>query len=94
MYDIFYIGNNSSLQERFPFAKQIDSEKDIKSKTKLYWLVEPNIKITDWSIFDYVPDIHINRYIHIWKWDSANYGGLYLKPKSTTCILIHIIIIM
>ncbi len=87
MYDIFYLGDNSELKERYPFAKQITSEKDVVSKTRLYWLLEEDIKITDWGVFDYVPDIHTVKYNHIWKWNSSNYGGVHLKPKKQTSFI-------
>ena len=35
MYDIFYIGDNESLKDNYPFAKQILSTDQIKPKTKL-----------------------------------------------------------
>ena len=47
MFDVFYIGSNSSLKEVLPFAKQIKSVEDVNPKTKMYWLVEPNIEIVD-----------------------------------------------
>ena len=50
MYDIFYIGENKSLKEHFPFAKQILDEEDANPKTMLYWLVEPNTEITNFEI--------------------------------------------
>ena len=45
MYDIFYIGDNKSLEERLPFATRIDDTKDIKSNTKMYWVVDSNTRI-------------------------------------------------
>ena len=81
MYDIFYIGDNDTLKERLPFAKQIDSATSIKPNTKMYWLVDTNTKITDWEIFDFKPDTHTERYQHVWKWNSENYGGVSLLPK-------------
>jgi hypothetical protein len=81
MYDIFYIGNNDTLKERLPFANQVDSVNNIKSNTKMYWVVDTNTKITNWEIFDFKPDTHTERYQHVWKWNSENYGGVSLLPK-------------
>ena len=82
MFDIFFIGKNDSLKEKFPFAKQIDSEKNINTNTKMYWLVEPNIEITDIDIFNYRPEAYDTIYEHIWKWSPKNYGGIKLVPKN------------
>lgn len=82
MYDIFYIGDNESLKDRLPFATRVDNTKDIKSNTKMYWLVDTNTKITDWELFDYKPDVHTENFIHVWKWNQENYGGVSLTPKG------------
>ena len=82
MFDIFYIGKNQSLVDRIPFAKKIDSTNEIYSNTKMYWLIESNIEITDYDIFDFRPEEHDQIYEHIWKWNSNNYGGLKLVPKN------------
>lgn len=82
MYDIFYIGNNNTLQERFPFAKKIESTEQIKSNTKMYWLVDSNVKVTDWEVFETKPDRHTEKYLHVWKWNNENYGGVNLIPKG------------
>ena len=83
MFDVFYIGNNSSLKEVLPFAKQIESVEGVSPKTKMFWLVEPNIEIIDYEVFNYRPEMHDTKYEHIWKWDSNNYGGIRLIPKRT-----------
>lgn len=83
MFDIFYIGENTKLKEDFPFAKQVSNIDEVLSNTKMYWLVEPNIEITDPDIFDYRPETYDTYYEHIWKWDSNNYGGVRLIPKKT-----------
>ena len=82
MFDIFYIGENKKLQEKLPLAQEISDEKNIKSNTKMYYVVEPNIEIVDYDVFNFRPDSHDMEYIHIWKWDSSNYGGLKLIPKN------------
>ena len=82
MYDIFYIGNNTELKEKYPFSKQIDNADRIKSNTALYWLVESNTSITDWEIFEFKPDQYTVTYEHKWKWNDENYGGVVLVPKT------------
>ena len=52
MYDIYYIGENKSLKENYPFAKQVSNEQNINSKTSMYWLIEPNTEITDIEVLD------------------------------------------
>ena len=84
MFDIFYIGKNNSLTELYPFAKQIDSIDQATPKTKMYWIVEPNIEVIDTEVFDYRPEEYDMNFTHIWKWDNQNYGGISLLPKSKT----------
>ena len=82
MFDIFYIGENKELQELLPFAKQVSDISKVKSNTKMYWFIEPNIQVTDIEVFDYRPESYDMGYTHIWKWDSKNYGGVTLLPKA------------
>ena len=81
MFDVFYIGSNNGLTEILPFAKQIQSAEDVSPKTKMYWVIEPNIKIIDYDVFSYRPEMYDTKYEHVWKWDSNNYGGIRLIPK-------------
>ncbi|MBM38512.1 MAG: hypothetical protein CMO97_05505 [Woeseia sp.] len=83
MFDVYYIGSNSSLKEVLPFAKQITSAKDVSPKTKMYWLIEPNIEVVDYDVFSHRPEMYDTKYEHVWKWDSNNYGGIRLIPKRT-----------
>jgi hypothetical protein len=83
MFDIFYIGENKKLQDALPFAKQVDSYDKISSRTKMYWVVEPNIEIVDVDVFEFRPADHDQVYEHVWKWSSKNYGGVKLLPKTT-----------
>jgi len=82
MFDIFYIGENKKFEEIFPFATSVKDEKDIKPNTKMYFKIEPNIEITDYTVFDYRPEDYDSEYEHVWKWDSSNYGGVRLIPKK------------
>ena len=82
MFDIFYMGENSQLKEDFPFAKQVSDISEVNTNTKMFWFIEPNIEITDPDIFDYRPETYDSGYTHVWKWDSKNYGGVTLLPKS------------
>jgi len=56
MFDIFYIGENTLLEQEFPFAKNVPNLDSIKPNTKMYWIVDPNIEVTDTSIFDFRPE--------------------------------------
>jgi hypothetical protein len=82
MFDIFYIGENIKLADDFPFAKQVSKHDQIKPNTKMYWVIEPNIEITDTDVLSYRPEAHDTIYEHVWKWDTSNYGGLRLLPKK------------
>ncbi len=82
MFDVYYIGQNKKIQENFPFAKCINSSDQANPKTKMYWLVEPNIDVIDLEILDFRPEDHDMIYEHIWKWDNKNYGGLKLIPTK------------
>jgi hypothetical protein len=82
MFDVYYIGDNSNVAENVPFARKVDSEQDIKARTKMYWLIEPNVQIVDYDVLDYRPPAYDQKYTHIWKWDNKNYGGVKLLPKQ------------
>ena len=82
MYDIFYIGKNDQLKDRFPFAKEVLGETEIKPITTMYWLIDSHTQITNWDIFEFTPDTHTAQYTHQWKWNSENYGGVNLVPKG------------
>lgn len=82
MFDVFFLGNNTELQEKIPFAKRIDSVEDVKTKTKMFWMVDPDVEILDYGVFDFKPSIYDYEYEHVWKWDPANYGGVSLIPKK------------
>ena len=82
MFDIFYMGENPSLEELFPFAKKVSSHNEVKPNTKMYWIIDPNIEIIDTDVFEYRPEIYDMGYTHVWKWDNQNYGGVTLLPKN------------
>ena len=65
MYNIYYLGNNESLLEELPFAQQVDSTADINSTTSLYWVVDSDVVVTDYSVFDFVPDRHTAKYLSL-----------------------------
>ena len=81
MFDVFYIGENTKLKEALPFATPVTTNDDVAPRTKMYWLVEPNIEVTDLSVFEYRPPDHDQAYEHVWKWNSKNYGGIKLVPR-------------
>ena len=82
MYNIYYLGNNDILKEELPFAKQVNSTDEIKSTTSLYWVVDSDVVVTDFSVFDFIPDRHTAKYGHLWKWNDKDYGGVRLLPKK------------
>ena len=82
MYNIYYIGSNPTLEAEMPFAQQVDSAKDINSATSMYWLVESDVVVTNYDVFDFVPDRHTAMYGHQWKWNNTDYGGVKLLPKK------------
>ncbi|MDA8842164.1 hypothetical protein N9N08_00630 [bacterium] len=82
MFDIFYIGDNKSLEQEFPFAKKVSDYNEIVANTKMYWIIDPNIEISDTEVFGYRPEDYDAQYEHIWKWDNSNYGGVRLLPKK------------
>jgi hypothetical protein len=82
MFDVFYIGNNSKLVEQIPFAKQVSSPSEIIPNTKMYWFVEPNVEILDYTVFDFRPPAHDQSYEHVWKCNGTTYGGVILAPVS------------
>lgn len=82
MFDVYYIGDNQNIADNVPFARKVETEGDINARTKMYWLIEPNVEIVDYDVLDYRPPAYDQKYTHIWKWDSRNYGGLKLLPKQ------------
>ena len=82
MFDVFYIGENSSVTQLFPFAKSVEGIGNIKSNTKMFWLIEQNIEITNEEVFEFRPDEWSDKFIHVWKWSDLNYGGVYLYPST------------
>lgn len=76
MFDIFYIGEHNKITSFLPFAQRVHSIDQIKTFTKMYWVVEPGTKILDYDIFKYRPPEYDQNYEHIWP------GGLRLIPKG------------
>ena len=81
MFDIFCVGKNP-VTDVLPSVKQINHESEVKSLTKMYWVIEPNVKITDINVFDFRPSDYDDNYEHVWKWNSNNYGGVKLVPRK------------
>lgn len=82
MFDVFYMGENTKLSEALPFAKQINNVGDIRSQTKMYWIIESHVELTDMDVLQYRPADHDSVYEHVWKWNPNNYGGVRLIPKT------------
>ena len=83
MFDVYYIGDNPQLKATLPFARAVANVNDICPDTKMYWLIEPSIEVTDYSVFEYRPPDYDQSYEHVWKWNSNNYGGIKLLPRVT-----------
>lgn len=82
MFDVFYLGKNNAIANTMPFAKQVNDVSDIRCQTKMYWLIEPHVEITDTDILYFRPADHDSKYEHIWKWNANNYGGVRLLPQG------------
>ena len=82
MYNIYYIGNNPTLEDAIPFAQQVSSEQEINSPTSMYWVVDNDVIVTNLDVFDFVPDRHTAKYNHEWRWNENDYGGVRLLPKK------------
>jgi hypothetical protein len=82
MFDIFYIGRNDQLAEKMPFARQIGSADQVNPLTKMYWLIDANIQILDYGIFDFRPSEYEHHYLHTWLWRENQFGGVQLVPKN------------
>ncbi len=82
MFDVYYLGENPQLKATLPFARAVNKLTDIQPDTKMYWLIEPSIEVIDYSVFEYRPPDYDQTYEHVWKWNSSNYGGIKLLPKT------------
>ena len=82
MFDLYYIGDNNSIKDAFPFAKKVQNTDEVTPRTKMYWVIEPNIEVIDYDVFDFRPETYDQSYEHIWKWDNKNYGGIRLLPAK------------
>ena len=82
MFDVYYLGENPQLKATLPFARAVSKLTDIQPDTKMYWLIEPSIEVIDYSVFEYRPPDYDQTYEHVWKWNSSNYGGIKLLPRS------------
>lgn len=82
MFDVYYLGENPQLKATLPFARAVSNITEIRPDTKMYWLIEPSIEVIDYSVFEYRPPDYDQTYEHVWKWNSSNYGGIKLLPKT------------
>jgi hypothetical protein len=96
MYDIFYIAKEKdykflNLQKKIPLLKLAKYENNIgegflsaqkKAMTSFFWVINENLVINDDFDFDYeVPDWD-KQYVHVFKQNCGEYGGLYLIPRN------------
>jgi hypothetical protein len=82
MYDIFYIGNHD-LKERLPAAKSVETFEEAKqqSLTKMFWVVWPDIEVSEDFDFSYKVDVYDQAYIHVFK-NGTEFDGICLFPKD------------
>ena len=91
MSDIVFITNNSSyaieawnkLKDAYPRAKKADTFEQAQRKvlTKMFWVVWPDIDISDDFKFDYVADEWSQDIVHTFL-NSEYYDGVLLVPKK------------
>ena len=82
MYNVYYIGDNPTLEEQIPFAQRVEHVSEINCATSMYWLVDNDVVITNYDVFDFIPDRTQSMYCHQWKWNDKDYGGVKLLPKK------------
>ena len=90
MHDIIFISNGTDAQEKsyaefkkmFLLAKKASTYEEAKRKsfTKLFWLVWPDLKISDDFKFDYFVPEWDYQYIHVFK-NGNMYDGICLSSK-------------
>lgn len=82
MYDIFYIGNNSKLKEKFPTAKKVETFEQAQRQclTKMFWLVWSDVEISNDFEFDYKADDWSLDVTHVFL-NGEHYDGVCLFPK-------------
>ncbi len=84
MFDIFCFTDINRHKDHLPMIKQIDSQSDVNTFTKMYWIIEPGVKDIDYSIFSYRPETYDHNYEHVWKCNADNYGGIRLIPTRNS----------
>ena len=82
MFDIFYIGENQQLKNQLPFAKQVDSADVASPNTKMFWLIEPNIELSDFGVLEFRPPQHDQHYEHFLHF-------IFLVLHSYRCIFLN-----
>jgi hypothetical protein len=87
MYDIVFIGSSGKqfdkLKEKYPTAKLASNYMEAKSMcfTKFFWVVWPDVNISDTFDFSYKVDEYSKEYIHVFK-NCQNFDGVCLIPKN------------
>ena len=64
MYNVYYIGDNPTLEEQIPFAQRVEHVSEINCATSMYWLVDNDVVITNYDVFDFIPDRTQSMYCH------------------------------
>ena len=91
MYDIIFISDTFdrhltqwyTLKSRFPLVKHADSVESakVKSLTKMFWVVWPDIEISADFFFDYEVPEWDQKYTHVFK-NGNDFDGVCLFPKD------------
>jgi hypothetical protein len=91
MYDIVFLSDNtllakqswSSLKEKYPRAKFADTLEEAQRKvlTKMFWIVWPDINISEDFKFNYTADEWSQDVVHTFL-NGEHYDGILLVPKK------------
>jgi hypothetical protein len=94
MYDIFFVTKNNKPRNiknkpslaKFCYYENNKSEAIFqaqkKSFTKMFWIVDDNVELTEDFDFDFKIEEWDQKYVHIFKQTNGNYGGIFLIPKD------------
>lgn len=70
------------MTEHFPFAQQIESLSDVRSVTRMYWLVDHSTTVIDYTVFDFKPPEYDAIYTHQWQNTNGIHAGVKLVPRE------------
>lgn len=96
MYDIFYIAKDRDqrfldLQKKIPLLKLAKYEEKAsegfftaqkKAVSKFFWVVDEGFDVNENFEFNYEVPAWDSPYVHVFRQENGNYGGVYLIPKE------------